>query len=174
MKITGRNIKRRLYGLRTLPSHLKRARHFRGHGVHSPYVYNIVRQVFMRSTFITDDRTLYDTLTAKGVAKRRALQLQNLMEHLRYESFSIDCAVAEIGKSNIAIVTIDQSPELFPALAAEARATGTTLCIIAPSFDRERDVMCKRLVEEHPCTSVDNRGYLLLFNNHLPKQIFRL
>ena len=128
----------------------------------------------MRSTFITNDRTLYDALTAKGVAKRRALQLQNLMEHLRYESFSIDCTATEIGKSNIAIVTIDQSPELFPALAAEARATGTTLCIIAPSFDRERDVMCKRLVEEHPCTSVDNRGYLLLFNNHLPKQIFRL
>ena len=174
MKITGRNIKRRLYGLRTLPSHLKRARHFRGHGVHSPYVYNIVRQVFMRSAFIADDRTLYDALLAKGVAKRRALQLQNLMEHLRYESFSIDCTAAEVGKSNIAIVTIDQSPELFPALAAEARTTGTTLCIIAPSLDSERDAMCKRLVEEHPCTSVDNRGYLLLFNNHLPKQIFRL
>ena len=128
----------------------------------------------MRSTFIADDRTLYDALIAKGVAKRRALQLQNLMEHLRYESYSIDCAVADIGKSEIAIVTIDQSPELFPALADEARTTGTTLCIIAPSLDSERDVMCKRLVDEHPCTSVDNRGYLLLFNNHLPKQKFRL
>ena len=174
MKITGRNIKRRLYGLRTLPSRLKRARHFRGHGVHSPYVYNIVRQVFMRSTFISDNRTLYNALIALRVAKRRALQLQNLMEHLHYESFLIDCSVEEIGKCDIAIATIDLSPELLPALAAEARATGTTLCIIAPSFDSERDTMCKRIVEEHPCTSVDNRGYLLLFNNHLPKQKFRL
>ena len=174
MKITGRNIKRRLYGLRTLPSHLKRARHFRGHGVHSPYVYNIVRQVFMRSSFIADDRTLYDVLISRGIAKRRALQLQNLMEHLRYESFLIDCSVEEIGKCDIAIATIDLLPEHLPALAAEARAKGTTLCILAPTFDRERDMICKRLVEEHPCTSVDNRAYLLLFNNHLPKQKFRL
>ena len=174
MKITGRNIKRRLYGLRTLPSRLKRARHFRGHGVHSPYVYNIVRQVFMRSTFIADDRTLYDVLISRGIAKRRALQLQNLIEHLRYESFLIDCSVEEIGKCDIAIATIDLLPEHLPALAAEAHAKGTTLCILAPTFDRERDMICKRLVEEHPCTSVDNRGYLLLFNNHLPKQKFRL
>ena len=174
MKITGRNIKRRLYGLRTLPSHLKRARHFRGHGVHSPYVYNIVRQVFMRSSFIADDRTLYDALIARGVAKRRALQLQNLMEHLRYESFLIDCPTAEVGGCDMAIATTALPCDQLPALAAEARATGTTLCILAPSFDRERDMMCRRLVEEHPCTSVDNRAYLLLFNNHLPKQKFRL
>ncbi|MBO5983755.1 MAG: hypothetical protein J6P90_01890, partial [Rikenellaceae bacterium] len=72
MKITGRNIKRRLYGLRTLPSHIKRARYFRGHGVHSPFVYAIVRQVFMRSTFISDERKLYNALIKQGVAKRRA------------------------------------------------------------------------------------------------------
>ena len=174
MKITGRNIKRRLYGLRTLPSHLKRARHFRGHGVHSPYVYNIVRQVFMRSIFIADDRTLYDTLLAKGVATRRALQLQNLVEHLHYGSILIDCPATEVGACDMVVATTALPCNQLPALAAEARSAGTTLCIIAPSFDRERDVMCKRLVEEHPCTSVDNRGYLLLFNNHLPKQKFRL
>lgn len=32
-----------------LRSHLARARFFRGHGVHSPFVYAIVRQVFMKT-----------------------------------------------------------------------------------------------------------------------------
>lgn len=170
MKITGRNIKRRLYGLRTLPSHLKRARYFRGHGVHSPFVYAIVRQVFMRSTFISDERTLYTTLIERGVAKRRALQLQNLVVHLRYSSFSIDSTV----EADMIIATADYPTSQLSALATTAREAHCTLCIIAPSLDSERDRTCKHLVAEHTCTSVDNRGYLLLFNNHLPKQKFRL
>ena len=32
-----------------LRSHLARARFFRGHGVHSPFVYAIVRQVIMKT-----------------------------------------------------------------------------------------------------------------------------
>lgn len=170
MKITGRNIKRRLYGLRTLPSHIKRARYFRGHGVHSPFVYAIVRQVFMRSTFLADDRTLYNALIEQGVAKRRAMQLQNLMEHLRYTSFCIDSAA----EADMIIATADYPTSQLSALATTARSESRTLCIMAPSIDRERDSECKRLVAEHTCTSVDNRGYLLLFNNHLPKQKFRL
>lgn len=170
MKITGRNIKRRLYGLRTLPSNLKRARYFRGHGVHSPFVYAIVRQVFMRSTFISDERTLYNALIDQGVAKRRALQLQNLMEHLHYTSFCIDSTA----EADMIIATADYPTAQLSAMATTAREQGCTLCIIAPSLDSERDRECKRLVAEHTCTSVDNRGYLLLFNNHLPKQKFRL
>ena len=58
-----------------------------------------------------------------------------------------------------------------PLTASELK---TTLCIIAPYYDKERTEICKELVMEHRCTSVDNRGYLLLFNNHLPKQQFKL
>ncbi len=170
MKITGRNIKRRLYGLRTLPSNLKRARYFRGHGVHSPFVYAIVRQVFMRSSFMSNERTLYTALIERGVAKRRAMQLQNLMEHLHYSSFCIDST----SEADLTIATADYPTSQLSTLATAAREAHHTLCIIAPSLDSERDGECKRLVKEHTCTSVDNRGYLLLFNNHLPKQKFRL
>ena len=167
MKITGRNIKRRLYGLKTLPSNIKRARYFRGHGVHSPFVYAI-------STFACEERELFDALLAKGVARRRAMQLQNLFAHLRYVTYSIDSEVGECGACDMIISTLNQSSALLPSLADVARASGATLCIIAPALDSERDRICRRLVEKHSCTSVDNRGYLLLFNNHLPKQKFRL
>ena len=94
-----------------LRSHLARARFFRGHGVHSPFVYAIVRQVFMK------------TELAEGEAARRE---------------------------------------------------GATLCIMEPYADVERRNCCRHLTAEHPSTSIDNRGYLLLFNGTLPKQHFKL
>ena len=174
MKITGRNIKRRLYGLRNLGSNIKRARYFRGHGVHSPFVYAIVRQVFMRSTFIDERRDLYDALIAIGAPARRARELQNLMAHCTYSKFGIDSATEDFGQYDIIVATIDIEASQLSNMAQAATQTGKTLCIMRPSLDGERDKACKLIVEQHRCTSVDNRGYLLLFNNHLPKQKFRL
>lgn len=174
MKITGRNIKRRLYGLRNLGSNIKRARYFRGHGVHSPFVYAIVRQVFMCSTFLGERRDFYDALIALGSPKRRARELQNLMEHCHYDSFDIDSATDRFEQYDIIVATIDIEASQLNNMAKAASQAGKTLCIMKPSFDGERDRACKKIVAEHCCTSIDNRGYLLLFNNHLPKQKFRL
>ncbi|MBE6187229.1 MAG: hypothetical protein E7142_07775 [Rikenellaceae bacterium] len=174
MKITGRNIKRRLYGLRTLPSNIKRARYFRGHGVHSPFVYAIVREVFMQSKLRSNNRELYEELLNAEVSKRRATQLQNLMEHCKYSTFKIDCMPQSSEVCDMVIATINTPHEELAVMADKAREQKITLCIMSPSLDQQRDKACKAIVDAHPCTSVDNRGYLLLFNNHLPKQIFRL
>ena len=174
MKITGRNIKRRLYNLRNLPSDLKRARYFRGHGVHSPFVYAIVRDVFMHSTLDTECHSLHDALLNIGVAKRRAIQLQNLMAHCKYSTFEIDCTPEQMDGYDMIVASASIAPQQLTAMAEKAQGLKITLCILSPSLDRERDKACKAIVDKHPCTSVDNRGYLLLFNNHLPKQRFRL
>ncbi len=173
MKINGRNIKRRLYGLSNIPSNIKRARYWRGHGVHSPFVYGIVRQVFMTSKFISEERALFEALIEKSVAKRRAVELQNLITHCGYKSFSID-STESTKRCDMVIVTLSTPTERLRAFAERAMQDKTTLAIISPYYDRERAEMCKKIVETHRCTSIDNRGYLLLFNNHLPKQQFRL
>lgn len=175
MKITGRNIKRRLYGLRNIPANIKRARYWRGHGVHSPFVYAVVRQVFMCSKLYDNSATdLYDALLEMGVAKRRAVQLQNLMTHCRYERFAIDCAIEQMAGNDLIVATTRIEPELLSRMADEARLQKSTLCIISPSLESKRDGVCREIISEHQCTSVDNRGFLLIFNNHLPKQKFRL
>ena len=58
--------------------------------------------------------------------------------------------------------------------AAYARKVGATLCIMNPYNNRERWEVCQRIIDEHPSTTVDNRTYLLIFNNHLPRQRFCL
>ncbi len=170
MKIRGRNLKRRLYGAVTaLSGKITRARYFRGHGVHSPFVYALVRQVFMCRGFLAEERTLYDALRSEGVSRRRARELQNLFVHCGYATFGTDRADVDLG-----IVTRTCEEEQLQRLAAEAAARSTTLAVLYPYDNRERHRCCAALVAAHRSTSVDNRGYLLLFNNYLPKQHFKL
>jgi hypothetical protein len=171
MKQNGRTLKQRLFGIRYLPDRLARVRHFRGHGVHSPYIYAIVRQVFMVKDLKEGDRTLYEDLLALGAPKRRAVQLQNLKIHCGYRHHAVN-RIEE--KSELVILTSDLGEAESRALFREAAVRRVTLVISRPYACRERIQFCDSLIEEHPCTSVDNRGYLLIFNNHLPKQHFRL
>ena len=127
----------------------------------------------MASEIIGEQRDLYLALIEKGVAKRRAIELQNLMTHCGYESFSIDKS-GNGEKCDMIITTLSTPTEQLRVFAERAAQDKTTLAIISPYYDKERAEMCKEIVETHRCTSVDNRAYLLLFNNHLPKQKFRL
>lgn len=171
MKLSGRTLKQRLYGLKQLPGRVARARYFRGHGVHSPYVYAIVRQVFMSNKLLTDRCDLYAELLSVGAPKRRARELQNLMTHCHYDTYAIDSLPQTCP---FAILTTALGEEELCRLVVRARELGATLVLSRPYDCRERTLLCRRLVEEHPSTSIDNRGYLILFNNHLPKQHFRL
>lgn len=168
MKLTVRYRFRR--NAERLRSHLARARFFRGHGVHSPFVYAIVRQVFMKTELAEGDRSLYAALRGRDVNERRAVQLQNLFIHCGYNRFGMNRAT----EADLCIATADTPTDRLPQLAEAARREGATLCIMEPYADVERRNCCRRLAAEHPSTSIDNRGYLLLFNGTLPKQHFKL
>jgi len=170
MKRSGRTLKQRLYGLKHLGRHLKRARYFRGHGVHSPYIYNIVRQVFMRRTLIGDKHDIYDALMEREIPRRRAIELQNLATHCNYPTFAID----RTEPTALIIATLATPAEELARYAERAREAGATLAITSPYHTAERWGVCRELIDNHPSTTVDNRAYLLIFNNHLPKQRFTL
>ncbi len=172
MKINGRTLKRRLYSLTTLPTRVARARYFRGHGVHSPFVYGIVRQVFMKSHLSSEEHVLFDALVARQFVHRRATQLQNLFTYCNYRSFSIDSLS---NPCDLCILTEASSPATTLELVERAVRRGTTVALMSPYNGRERAKLCRQLAEHHTCTSVDNRGYLLLFTNAaLPKQHYRI
>lgn len=155
--------------LSSLGNRLSRARYFRGHGVHSPFVYAIVREVFMRRELLPGDRGLYGALLAAGVPHRRAVQLQNLAIHCRCGSFCMNRADADL------CVLTPELPrsETLAAVRAAAEAKHTVV-LMNPYDGRDRQALCAQIVAEHRSTTVDNRGYLLVFNNHLPKQHFKL
>lgn len=156
-------------GLSRLGNRLSRVRHFRGHGVHSPYVYALVREVFMRRELLPGDRSLYEALLGAGIAPRRAVQLQNVAIHCGYAEWAVNRAAG-----SLCVVTCDVPRAATLQLVREAAVAGRTVALMSPCAGRERQALCAWLVSQHRSTSVDNRGYLLLFNNHLPKQHFKL
>lgn len=167
MKHNGRSLKRRLslFGNR-----LSRAKHYRGYGVHSPFVYSLVRKVFMnRHLFEGENKALYNALIAVGASEKRAIQLHNTMHFCECNSFSIN----EVD-GDIAIFTPDYPTSQLSERYAEAKQRGAIFVVAHPYLNRERQVEVRALIEAHTSTTVDNRAYILFFNNHLPKQHYRL
>lgn len=119
---------------------------------------------------LSSETSLRDALLTAGISVRRAFELQNLMIHCDYRTFALDEAAAEL-----CIATRRLTREQTLALVREAGQRGITVAVMEPYADRERERMCGMIVAAHASTTVDNRGYLLVFNNkHLPKQHFKI
>ena len=72
------------------------------------------------------------------------------------------------------IFTREMSVEQLHEAYNEAKSKGVTLVIGRPYNNRERQVAVAEMIESHTSTSVDNRSYVIFFNNRLPKQHYRL
>ena len=167
MKNSGRSLARRLM---LLGDKISRIKHRKGHGVHSPFVYGFVRKVLMSKTLNTELGTaLYDSLIANGVADRRAKELHNLLVYIEGQSYSLNSV-----ECDLSILLADYPTENLRAAFEEAKREGVTLAIFQPYLNRERQSEVETLLEEHRSTTIDNRAYILFFNNHLPKQHYRL
>ena len=159
------------FRLSLLPERLTRLRYFRGHGVHSPFVYAIVRQVFMRSSLDPKNEALYRRLREERVPHKGAVRLANLCAYCgcRQLSFAAD------GGGDCLIVPRNTAPTAFAAYVQAARNANGMLVILQPYLNRERAQACRTIAASHEGTSVDKFGFLLLFHNEkLPKQHYRI
>lgn len=167
MKISGRNLRRRL---QLLGNRLSRAKHYRGYGVHSPFVYGVVRKVFMRkSLFEGSGLEPYDSLRVEGLSERTSRQLHNLYVYVEAKSFAINSVGGELS-----ILLENYPTERLNEAYAEAKKGAVTLVVCQPYANRERQNAVKALLEEHTSTTIDNRAYIIFFNNYLPKQHYCL
>ena len=167
MKNSGRSLGRRLI---LLGDRLSRIKHRKGHGVHSPFVYGFVRKVLMSKSLCEGSGTaLYDSLVAYDVAEKRAKELHNLLAYIEGRSYSIN----EV-ECDLSILLADYPTEKLCEALEIARKERLTLVICQPYANRERQDVVKALIDGHCSTTVDNRAYIMFFNNHLPKQYYRL
>jgi len=167
MKISGRNIGRRL---QMLGNRLSRIKHHKGHGVHSPFVYGFVRKVLMAKKLCEEYGTsLYDSLLAHGVSEKRARELHNAFCYINGQTWSVN-----VVDCDFSILLANYPTEQLREAYEEAKVKGITLVIGQPYLNRERQNEVRALIDEHRSTTIDNRAYILFFNNRLPKQHYRL
>lgn len=160
-----------------------RIKHFRGHGVHSPFVYSMVRRAFMKSKFICDDRELYDRLREEHCDRRSARQLQNLYNLSSYSSFclvnssNIDNYRSErsdIG-SNFVVVMHSVETEQIGRILDAALELETPVAVIYPRNNKHRLKLCQKYILSHRYLTIDNRRYILFYSDRkLPRQHFKL
>ena len=171
-------IKSRLLRAALAAGFLLRIRHFRGRGIHSPFVYYLVRKALMKRRVIGGDRELYKKLTDLPLPKKRAIQLQNVQEYCRLPEAEIITEYREgmlFDPQKFYLthpkLNID---ELCLAVKGIEDVKGS-VAVLSPHYNRARFVYCRRMCKRGEFLSIDNRRYILfLFNNRVPKQHYRL
>lgn len=146
---------------------LSRLKHFRGRGVHSPFVYSIVRNVFIEEVVKPLESKLYRELLEINIEDGIAVEIARLANHCGFRTASIDSALSE----ELIICSLRCSDETIYSLSKSAAQSGKAIIILSPYERRE---ICDRVLRENRSTSIDRFNYLILLNNHLPKQHFKL
>lgn len=144
----------------------------RGYGIHSPFLYRIVREAMMPRHPKEGDSSLYEALRGRGVGRRTATRLHNLFVLEGYTAWSID-STATGGAMMVA--TPECSEERTRAMAAALGEQEGVLCILHPIGNCARRRLCRRLTKAHHSMSAEKRAFTLLFSrNDLQKQHIRI
>ena len=165
MRLLDRYDKLHLPSFRAL--NIRRLRHWRGHGVHSPFVYNMVRTAFMSRKVNGEDFSLYTQLCSRRMAGRRtSATLQNMFTYCGYSKalFISDGELPENINHSLIIFDKEDSLELIQqTIAAIGEQQHCAIMIMNPHKDRLRHKKCNSLVESHKGVSIDKRSSLILF-----------
>lgn len=143
-------------------------RHRCGYGVHSPFLYEVVRGAMMPRRIVGESHELHDALVTRGVDKRTARRLQNLVSVVGYKGATIDSVQ---GKGELGVATIRCEESTLRSMAARVATEGGALCIITPVGHPSRRAICRELIGAHRSMSASKPSFTLLFGRpDLPKQ----
>lgn len=147
-----------------------RIRHFRGHGVHSPFAYRMVREVYMKVGKAYKNNDLYDRLIGAGVSKWTARFIDRLYDHLGCNTCELD---GELLRENDTAREIKRLVLLSPQLGEsetsqliEASASdGDPVGLLLPLANIARHNVCASVATVHSGMCIDCREVVLLFND---------
>ena len=160
-----------------------RIRYFRGHGIHSPFVYSLVRNVFMRRGMKTGENALYALLISSGIRKTVAAELQRLADYIGLQRCGIPGSYLGIEENAMNVVVPDIGGGGVSARAdiavgdiiengSDGGPEGGIIVVVSPcgmkKFRRMAADNTDRLI-------IERRGYVAIFGRQYePKQYFKL
>lgn len=111
--------------------------------------------------------TLYAKLLEMGMPRGTAAEIERLRHHCGFSR----CGVDSVAGNDLVICSTAAD---IDKIAQQATTCGTTVVILSPHLDTAREEICERIIARHHSTTILRKRYLVIFNNHLPKQHFIL
>lgn len=145
----------------------------KGHGVHSPYMYRLVREVIVEKRSATQDSQKPADIPHYRFGKSDRGLILRLHNYLGYEK----CVIA--GEKAIEDSTLFVVPANFGTKTAADLITGIIsgghdkCCVVVLGVNRshEKYRLCRRIVDNKYCVSIDIfKTYIFLFDKKLNKQ----
>ena len=154
-----------------------RLNHWRGHGIHSPFMYRLVREVLVKRKVSYNPHTLPENIMNYNLLKRDTLFIRNLYAFLKYPN-SIIAGEGRPDHRTFCVAPMDTPPEKIGELINAIDRNGNNECCVAVlgvNKSREKYQLCRELIQKETCVSVDlYRTYLFLFDKRLQKQYYRI
>ena len=140
-------------------------RHWRGHGVHSPFMYGIVRNVFMKNRITGNDRSLYQALIRRGIGQKTGILLQNLYTHCQMDQYVlIGNNTCELPDGRVFCILLPNAPlDVIAQMAQQALTRPGCLVMLSPYRTAQKWRLAQQLCEAYRCVSVDRRVMMLYF-----------
>lgn len=150
---------------RTLNDRFVRIRHWRGHGVHSPFAYSFVREVFMKRNRQCAG-PLYDALRGVGCKARQAGLVQSAYSFLDCNTFILNGKIpAETGEAvRTMYIVMPKAAKTHTELTAVCDSgLCAAICLLFPGSDPQWYETCRKTVAGHCGMSIDCRNAIFLF-----------
>lgn len=123
---------------RRITSEWSRLRHRRGHGVHSPLVYSLVREVFMKRH--PDGGELYEALRGQGVRRKYAREIDGLHRYLGATGFSLEEGALRLSGPTPCVLRLGRHSAL-PGDALTIDRRGYRLTFDDPSLPKQHFIL---------------------------------
>lgn len=158
-------------------------RHFRGRSIHSPFMYGLVRNVFMKSRIDGPDFRLYERLREADISESTAVLLQNLFTYsgmngyrltgAKEETRSAEC-VRKKGR-NLCILLPGVPVRALMEAARKASDHQDILVVLSPHRTRRGRETAQSIRHHYPCVSVDRCNMVIcIFDARLQPQHYRI
>lgn len=157
---------------------LRSIRHFRGHGIHSPFIYNMVRGAFM-SRRIEGRGLLFRQLLEHGIDTHTARQLNNMYEYCPLDGYLLpgqwSARSTAPGYPLLVIAMAGKRYCYDTHFLSDALATGSSVAVL---YHYQADRKLRHWVKEMRSgtyMSIDKKRFFVVFGNSgLPGQHFKL
>ena len=152
--------------------HISHVRYWRGHGIHSPFMYALVRHVFMKHTLQQNSSSIYFQMRKHAIGPRDAVKLQNLYSYMHYNSVTVIDHAPEHTHSfkhhsgGLYVVTDTACESYITELASDISEGINTMVVSGARRNRGRNTMCHKIRHDLRCISVDKGGMMYYFFDH--------